>query len=102
MLTVPSTIPSCLLVTVSVLLCARYTKGIFYITQSSQNVDDVLQPIVHKLRGKYPSGLCHIHPTVRCFYYAPEDWHFELDWNRLNVWVLAIVSYRFRVIVNQY
>ena len=60
-------------------------------SRMKKTIDNQLKPIVQRLKSKYPSGLCHTHPTIHCFYYAPKDWHFELDQNRLNVWAHAIV-----------
>ncbi|KAG6834965.1 hypothetical protein H0H93_006043, partial [Arthromyces matolae] len=51
-----------------------------------------LTPVVEKLQGLYPVGDCDLHPTIRCFHYHKQHWHFELDSNRLNVWAAAIIK----------
>ena len=55
-------------------------------------VDEVLAPIVEKLKEDYPIGCCTLHPGIRCFYYTPMDWHFELDSPKLKVWSYGIID----------
>ncbi|KAI0050389.1 hypothetical protein FA95DRAFT_621088 [Auriscalpium vulgare] len=60
------------------------------IGEKKVSLDKDLQPVVQNLMKKYYIGLCRTHPLIRCFYHAPNDWHFELDSNRVNVWALSI------------
>lgn len=41
----------------------------------------------------YLFGTCSLHPELRCFHYRHNDWHFDLDSNRLRVWANSIVSF---------
>ncbi|KAI0370434.1 hypothetical protein BV20DRAFT_979584 [Pilatotrama ljubarskyi] len=54
------------------------------------SIDDLLAPIVEKLKLRYPVGCCPYHPGKRCFYHRGLDLHFELDNNRLLVWAASI------------
>jgi hypothetical protein len=65
------------------------------------SLDDQLSPIVEKLNDMYQFGACETHPDIRCFHYRPNDWHFDLDSNRIKVWANAIVHLRLQYILQR-
>ncbi|TFK87764.1 hypothetical protein K466DRAFT_652998 [Polyporus arcularius HHB13444] len=63
-------------------------------SNSSVSLDDDVPKIMkqlEQLHGK--SNGCDMHPGMRCFYYAPLDWHFELTEGRLRAWACAILKH---------
>jgi hypothetical protein len=57
------------------------------------SLDDQLAPIIEKLHSMHKIGTCSEHPGIRCFRWAANDWHFDIDSTRMKVWANAIVSH---------
>ncbi|KAI0043140.1 hypothetical protein FA95DRAFT_1631791 [Auriscalpium vulgare] len=74
---------------------SRYSEENQRVIASQEAVPDVsminAKPVVNQLMEKYPPGLCPTHPTLACFHYAPNDWHFELSSPKLKVWASHIL-----------